>query len=465
MNKTKENLNNLKNKTQGASMDLNKELENYDVVVASPLSSDSNLLITDEGKTITVAKNKTTKRVKTTKKTIKGEVKLFANPHNLNPNTINQDLYNNKEEERKKQEGIAESYKDRISRGLTPNKQPLIIWRDGLTEAGHTRTAAGKLADCDVWVTFSDEPYPDPEKPYTNFETTTSTNIYREFMPSVKLNEYDMAEQSYMKEYGIARPPKLRDKHIKKLGTTKGTLDKLREIKNSDEGESLLKEVDSGNMAIKTAWAEATGRNNVKVISSNNLDREWDEYYTDDVFKISFNRISNIINTTLNQSTKIDGEDYFPYRDFTHGATSTIISHIAEMIISAVLKSEGHDVIPAQGHATDPDIYHRDIEDKVEIKVTKFDGPNTNWKGGKGIREGQYILITYDETATNWCVMFTTLLAKDWKKAGGGIMAGHTLPIKNVYDNHHNDNKNYKVVYGDVKLLNGKININMDAIK
>jgi hypothetical protein len=283
--------------------------------------------------------------------------------------------------------------------------------------------------------------------------------------PSVKLNEFDVAEQSYMKEYGMARPVQLRDIHIKKLGTSKGTLDKLREIKKSDDGKSLLQQVDSGDMAIKTAWAEATGRNKVKVISSNNPNRNWEEIYTDEIFQNSMSRVSNIINSTLNQSGKIDGIDYFPYKDFTHGAISTMISHNCEMWFSKVLQSEGHDAIPATGHPTDPDVYHRDIDDKVEIKVTKFDGTQTTWKGGKGIREGQYILITYDETCTNWCVIFTTLLAEDWQKSGSGIMAGHILPIKNVYNNHHNDKQNYKVIYGDVKLLNGKININMDKIK
>jgi len=404
------------------------------------------------------------KKIKVIKKTINGEVKLFANPYDLTPNKNNKEIYTNEEEERKKQEEISESYKIRVAEGKPANKQPVVIWKDGLTEAGHTRIDAAKLSGCDVWVTFSDEDYPNPDTPYSNFQTTTSTNIYRDMKPSVKLNEFDVAEKSYMKEHGTARPPKLRDEHIKRLGTSKGTLDKLRDIKQSSEGKSLLKKVDAGDMAVKTAWEEATGKNKVKVISSNNLDRDWGEIYTDDVFKQSFNRISNIINKTLNQSTKIDGEEYFPYKDFTHGSISGIISHNCEMIISKILMSEGHDVVAATGHPTDPDVYHRDIDDKVEIKVTKFDGSNTNWKGGKGIREGQYILVTYDETAKNWCVIFTTLLAKDWKKSGSGIMSGHILPIKNVFKNHNEDKQNYKVVYGDVKLLNGKINVNMDTI-
>lgn len=405
-------------------------------------------------------------KIKIIKEKVNGEEKLFANPNDLKANPLNKKIYDNLDEEKSKQVEISDSMKDRAARGLVPNSAAIIIWPDGLIEAGHTRTSAAKLAgQSKVWVTMSQEEYPSDDKPYSNFVTTTSTNIYRDMKPSVKLNEYTVAEKSYITEFDRPRPAKERDSHIKDLGTSRGTLDKLREIKRSPNGKSLLKKVDDGDMSVKSAHDEATGKNKVKVITSNNLDRDWTEIYTDEVFSISFNRIYNMIISTLEQSTKIDGEDYEPFKDFTDGSISGIISHLCEMIISCVLKSEGHDVVAATGHPTDPDIYHRDIEDKVEIKVAKFQGKKTNWKGGKGIREGQYILVTYDDTASHWCVIFTTLTQEDWEKAGGGIMSGHKLPIKNVYKNHSNDKKNYKVVYGDVKQLNGEINVNMEQIK
>ena len=405
--------------------------------------------------------------LKVTKKTVNGEVKIFANPRDLIPNPKNKQRYTNKKEERKKQKQLAESYKDRAAQGIqVVNAQPIIVHKNGLIEGGHTRTDAAKLAGIDeIWITFTENPMPDPEKPYTtDIVPSLSTNINREMLPSVNLNVYDISEIAYMDEFGMARPVKLRDEHIKQLGTTKGTLDKLRTIKENPNGKDLLKKVDDGDMAIHTAWAEATGKNKVKVISANNLNRDWCDIYTDDIFKQAFNRIYNMITTTLNQSIKIDSVDYFPYKGFTDGATSTIISHLCEMIIAEVLKSEGHDVRAATGAPTDPDISHLDIDDKVEIKVAKFKGKVTTWNGGRGIREGQYILVTYDETTTDWCVIFTTLLAEDWVKSGGGIMTKHILPIKNVYENHHKDIQNYRVVYGAVKLLNGVINVNMDPI-
>ena len=129
-----------------------------------------------------------------------------------------------------------------------------------------------------------------------------------------------------------------------------------------------------------------------------------------------------------------------------------------ETIGAELLKSEGHDVRCASGHPTDPDIYHVKEDDKVEIKVTNFKGNSTTWKGGMGIREGQYILMTYDESIERLCLIFTKLDAKDWKSAGIG---GHTLPISNVYNNHKDD-KGFRILYGDVYENNGKVELQLD---
>ena len=128
-----------------------------------------------------------------------------------------------------------------------------------------------------------------------------------------------------------------------------------------------------------------------------------------------------------------------------------------ETIGAELLKSEGHDVRCASGHPTDPDIYHNDIDDKVEIKVTNFKGNSTTWKGGMGIREGQYILMTYDENIERLCLIFTKLDANDWKSAGIG---GHTLPISNVWDNHKDDD-GFRIIYGDVFKNAGKVELQL----
>jgi hypothetical protein len=75
-----------------------------------------------------------------------------------------------------------------------------------------------------------------------------------------------------------------------------------------------------------------------------------------------------------------------------------------------------------------------------------------------GIREGQYILMAYDESIQRFLVIFTYLTAKDWKSTG---IAGHTLPIKNVLQNHIND---MVVVYGDVYLNGDTVVAQMDKL-
>ena len=240
------------------------------------------------------------------------------------------------------------------------------------------------------------------------------------------------------------------------MGTSRDTMKKLIEIKNNKP--ELLKKVDSGEMAVKAAWEEATGRNKPKIVKSNNPDRDWSGIYEDSFFTNLMNRVFNSIKQMMSVSVNIDGADYYPLGDFTKGTIAGNISHLMETIGAELLKSEGHDVRCASGHPTDPDIYHNDIDDKVEIKVTNFKGNVTAWKGGMGIREGQYILMTYDESIERLCLVFTKLDANDWKSAGIG---GHTLPISNVYNNHKNDD-GFRVIYGDVFENNGKVELQLD---
>ena len=396
----------------------------------------------------------TTIQVVTTKK----KDKIFVDPKLLTPNPLNKRIYTNLQEEREVALKLSEDFKARIENGLTPNEQPVIIWPDGLIDAGHTRTEAGKLANTQIWISFSDKPYPDFEnEPYTTLQSVVSSNIYRKMTHAVKLNEFEQMNKAYVKEFGINRTTTQEDEHIKQLGTSRDTIKKLQEIKIHRK--DLLPLVDSGEMAVKTAWEEATGKNKAKVVKSNNPNRDWSQIYTTDIFKTVLNRVSNAIHSTLESKVVINGEDYFPYKDFTKGAVAGMISHLTETIGAQVLRSEGYNVKAASGHPTDPDIYHADIDDKVEIKVTNFNSSATSLKGGMGIREGQYILVTYDETINRWLVLFTYLTEKDWKSAGIG---GHTLPIKNVLDNHKKD---MVIVYGDVYENNGKVVAQLESLK
>ena len=385
---------------------------------------------------------------------IKG--KMMVNPSELKINPLNVKIYNNSEEEQKTQNSIAEDFEARISKGLTPNQQPVIIWKDGLVDAGNTRTAAALIAGCDIWCVYSDAEYPDlVNKPYSALQQIQSTNIYRKITHSVRMTIFESTNKAYIEEYGMTRPSKDEAVHLKEMGTSRDTMKKLIEIKKNKP--ELLSKVDAGEMGVKQAWEEATGRNKVKVVTSNNPDRDWSCIYEDSFFTGMMNRVFNTIKQMISLSVNINGTDYNPLMDFTKGTIAGNISHLMETIGAELLKSEGHTVRCASGHPTDPDIYHTDIDDKVEIKVTNFKGNSTNWKGGMGIREGQYILMTYDESIERLCLIFTKLDANDWKSAGIG---GHTLPISNVYNNHKND-EGFRVIYGDVYENNGKVELQL----
>jgi len=120
--------------------------------------------------------------------------KMMVNPSLLTENPLNSTLYTNKEEENRVRQDIADSYTERISKGKVPNTQPILIWPDGLVDAGNTRRAAGIIANCDVWVAYTDAEYPNmDETPYDTLVQIGSTNIYRKMTPSVKLNEFKIS--------------------------------------------------------------------------------------------------------------------------------------------------------------------------------------------------------------------------------------------------------------------------------
>jgi hypothetical protein len=381
--------------------------------------------------------------------------KMMVNPSQLKPNPKNAHLYSNKEKESKKQAEIAETYKERISDKKVPNIQPVLIHKDGLIDSGHTRYEAAKIVGCDLWCEYTDAEYPSDDKPFSTLVDLAVSNVRREVSHSDRLSEFIEFNNAYVTEFGIARPAKDENIHLKQMGTSRKTIKELIDIKNNKP--ELLQKCDSGEMAVNFAWKEATGRNKVKVVASNNPNRDWSEIYEDSFFTNMVNRAFNTIKQMMALTVKINGVDYPPVMDFTKGTIAGNISHLLETIGAELLKSEGHDVRCASGHPTDPDIYHNDIDDKVEIKVTNFKGNSTTWKGGMGIREGQYILMTYDENIERLCLIFTKLDANDWKSAGIG---GHTLPISNVWKNHKDD-VGFRVIYGDVFENNGKVELQL----
>jgi hypothetical protein len=388
-------------------------------------------------------------------KTVGG--KKYAYVKDLKINPFNPAVYADTNEERSKIQEIADTYSKRVSKKQCPNSQPILIWKDGLIEAGNTRQAAANRAGIDmVWVEYSEEPYPNPDKPYETFTTITGSNLYRKMTWSIKLNEFNMMNDAYEKEFGTKRPTSIQNEHIKRLETSKATLDKLNTI--LIEKPSLLKLIDDDVITIKAAYDEATGKTGVKVKTSQNLNYDWDGIYTDFLFKKLMTRVSSYMTRMYGLEVKVGDENYNPLYDFEPARIAGIVSDAIMTIGGALLRADGHDVVTAKGHWSDPDIFHKDIDDRVEIKVATFKGNQTQWQGGQGIREGKYILATYNEDMDRWFVCFTNLMKEDWKKVGP---AGHTVSVQTILKNHKKD---MRIIYGDLYANKNNVQLNLDKL-
>ena len=384
-----------------------------------------------------------------------GEVKLMACPENITINSINSQLYANEKAENSKVLELAESFKKRIAQGKIANKQPVIVWPDGLAEAGNTRTKAAKIVGCDLNIVFSDSEYPDSNKPFSNMQTLKESNIYRDETYVNKLNDFNLARESYNKEFGFPMDMKTENNYIKELGTTRDTMDKLIDIQNTDS--SYLEKLDEGWNVTK-AWNHALGNNFPKVVKANNPNFDWSPIYTDELFKGIFHRVEAYIQRRANDSVNINGVDYFTYLDFEPSRISGDISDSIMTITAESLRANGHDIKHATGHWSDPDIYHITEDDKTEVKVAQYKGAQTHWSGNFGIREGWYILSTYSEDFTRWLHIFTPLNKDDWKLQGN---IGTILPIKNVLENHKDE---MRILVGDLYFNKGKVIASLEKL-
>ena len=385
-----------------------------------------------------------------------GEVKLMACPEDIKINPMNAEIYANEKAENSKVLELAESFKKRKAQKKIPNKQPVIVWPDGLAEGGNTRTKAAKIANCDLNIVFSDDEYPDPQKPFSHMQTIKESNIHREETYLNKLNDFNLARDSYNKEFGFPMDMKTENSYIENLGTTRDTMDKLIDIQNTDS--SYLEKVDEQGWNVTKAWNHALGNNLPKVVKANNPNFDWRPIYTDELFKGIFHRVEAYIQRRANDSVNINGVDYYPYLDFEPSRISGDISDSIMTITAESLRANGHDIKHATGHWSDPDIYHITEDDKTEVKVAQYKGAQTQWSGNFGIREGWYILSTYSEDFTRWLHIFTPLNKDDWKLQGN---VGTILPIKNVLENHKDE---MRILVGDLYLNKGKVVAQLDKL-
>ena len=135
--------------------------------------------------------------------------------------------------------------------------------------------------------------------------------------------------------------------------------------------------------------------------------------------------------------------------------------------MAGVLREQGYNVRTASGHRDDPDIYLIDEDEKIEVKVTQFNGhgASTTWKGGKNIREGKYLLVIHDLDFEYIFVAFTDLDQDDW-----GISDVHgkkTMTFSTWFKNHGDDAEIWKGDAQNVKtnkIKKGQVQLQLAPI-
>jgi hypothetical protein len=129
---------------------------------------------------------------------------------------------------------------------------------------------------------------------------------------------------------------------------------------------------------------------------------------------------------------------------FTGAASDTFM-----WAMGCVLREEGYAVSTANGASMDADVYLINEDEKIEVKCTEYKGhgAKSSWKGGNGIREGEFLLVAHADNFTRLFITFTTLTKDDWDKKGN---VGTELTLKKWWKNHKDDPKVNEFWKGEV---------------
>jgi hypothetical protein len=367
----------------------------------------------------------------------------WVDTENLKENPINKKVYSSESAEDSKVREIAISMKEESERGfdedgniIPPNIESIKIYKDGLISAGHTRYRASKrMGATRLKAEYTTDSYPNEQTPYTDLKNLTKSNIYRELVASVKLKNYQLKLEAFEKEFQRPMTTKEKDELLKSLKIARKTMKMLIEI--NDLQPALLKDIDKNATSIEYAYNVATG-NDVKVTPKKLNGIDLFKLFTPEMKTRTMSYAITGLKQYRSMTVKTLDGDYSPIEDELGWEPSRFTGVVSDTFMWAmgrVLTEEGKEIVTASGKPMDPDVYLVNEDEKIEVKVTQFkgNGANTTWKGGKGIREGEYLLVAHDSDFDRLCIIFTTLNEDDWKKQGN---VGTTLTLKKWWENH-----------------------------
>jgi len=384
---------------------------------------------------------------------------LFANPNN-------EKLY-----QQDAKDLLVVSFTKRKKKGYKVlNTAPISYWSNGMQDEGHTRVkAALEVGEEWLWAEPSDSPMPDSSSPYDEIMHTIDGNTFREKTWSTKLNEFQIAKDAYREQLGVDMPNDIINEHLKRLGTTKKTMDKLAEIKAFKP--ELMEVVDNGG-GIEHNWKDAKGMLDSNIIPAKKNGMNLFKLFDKPTYTKLITKSTTYAKDMRDLKMPFEEFDIEPFSQepcgkWESGAFSTFFSHTVMSSIAGVLKEKGHNVVTASGHRDDPDIYLKDEDEKIEVKCTQYNGhgASTKWTGGKNIREGKFVLVCFDLTFENVFFCMVDLNKNDWGKPD--MNSKKSLTLKSLWENHKNDIEIWK---GNIKLVksnkipNGQVEMTLDAI-
>ena len=387
----------------------------------------------------------------------------WVDVEDMKDNPLNIELYSNVTNEDAKVLEFAEIGNEEVAKGNPANLIAVQVHKDGLIASGHTRKKMALMIGVNrLKAEYTTEPYPSDESPYDNVTNLLKTNTYRELTPSVKLNIFETTVDNYEKQYKEEMPPKVRNALLKRLKMTKQTMDKLSVIKKVRP--ELLKDIDKNATSIEYAYNVATG-NDIKVIKKKEGGIDLYNLFTPEMKTRIVAYATTALNNYRSMTIKTKDGYYSPIEDEL-GWESTrftgVVSDTFMWAVARVLKEEGKEVSSANGHPTDPDVYLINEDEKIEIKVTQFkgQGSSTTWKGGKGVREGEFLLIAHDADFTRLFITFTTLNENDWDKQGN---IGTILKLNKWWKNKK-DTDDFEFWKGEIYIASDITQMQLESI-
>jgi hypothetical protein len=381
----------------------------------------------------------------------------------MKDNPLNIKLYADVTAEDAKVLEFAEIGRVEIEQDNPANMVPVQVHKDGLVASGHTRKKMGIMIGVTrLKAEYTTETYPSKERPYDSITNLLKTNTYRLLTPSVKLNIFETAQDNYEEQYKSEMLPKVRNALLKNLQMKKQTMDKLIVIKKVRP--ELLKDIDKNATSIEYAYNVATG-NDLKITKKKEGGIDLYKLFTQEMKTRIISYATTALKNYRSMTIKTKDGDYSPIEDELGWESSRFTGIVSDTFMWAmgrVLTEEGKEVSTANGHPTDPDVYLVNESEKIEIKVTQFkgQGSSTTWKGGKGIREGEFLLIAHDADFTRLFVTFTSLTADDWNKQGN---VGTLLKLNKWWENKKNTD-DFEFWKGEVYNASGITQMQLESI-